>query len=88
MPSARAPGDDPEALVSASVRRQRPFAMTTGIGLLPLIIARDEAFYGLASVVAFGLVVGTVLSLGVVPTLYSLVMRIPGRPREVDDATA
>jgi len=62
--------------------------MTTGIGLLPLIIARDEAFYGLASVVTFGLVVGTVLSLGVVPTLYSLVMRIPGRPREVDDATA
>jgi len=62
--------------------------MTTVIGLLPLIIARDELFYGLASVVTFGLVVGTVFSLGIVPTLYSLVMRIPRRPRELDDATA
>jgi len=85
------PGDDLEALVSASVRRLRPIVMTTVttvVGLLPLIIARDELFYGLASMVAAGLVVGTVLSLGVVPTLYSAVMRIPGRRPAADDAGA
>jgi multidrug efflux pump subunit AcrB len=33
-------------------------------------------FYGMASVIAFGLVVGTILTLGFVPVLYTLVFRI------------
>ena len=64
-----------EAIVTASVRRLRPIIMTTVttiLGLLPLILSRDPLFYGMASVIAFGLMVGTVLTLGVVPILYSL----------------
>ncbi|MGB3455992.1 MAG: efflux RND transporter permease subunit [Litorimonas sp.] len=74
-----AEGDDYEsrqaALISASKRRLRPIlitTITTILGLLPLIIGRDVLFYGLANVVAFGLAVGTILTLGVVPVLYSL----------------
>ncbi|MGF1510325.1 MAG: efflux RND transporter permease subunit [Myxococcota bacterium] len=72
--------DDFEAVVSACVRRLRPIVMTTVttiLGLLPLIIAQDALFYGMASVIAFGLLVGTVLTLGVVPVLFSLLFRIP-----------
>lgn len=78
-----------EALVSASVRRLRPIVMTTVttvIGLLPLILSGDALFYGLASVVAFGLIVGTVLTLGVVPTLYSVVLGV--RPRATQTHSA
>lgn len=62
-----------EAILEASVRRLRPILMTTVttvLGLLPLILSRDALFYGFASVVAWGLMVGTVLTLGVVPVLY------------------
>jgi multidrug efflux pump subunit AcrB len=51
-------------------------AVTTMLGVLPLIIFRDPLFYSLACVIAFGLALGTVLSLLVVPVLYSLFMRI------------
>ncbi|PWG63521.1 efflux RND transporter permease subunit [Spiribacter halobius] len=71
---------DFEALIAACVRRLRPILMTTIttlLGLLPLIIAEDALFYGLAAVLACGLAVGTMLTLGVVPVLYSLVFRIP-----------
>jgi multidrug efflux pump subunit AcrB len=68
-----------EAVISASVRRLRPILMTTVttiLGLLPLIVTHDALFYGMASVIAFGLLVGTVLTLGVVPVLYSLFFRL------------
>ncbi|APE26901.1 efflux RND transporter permease subunit [Aurantiacibacter gangjinensis] len=63
-----------KAIISASLRRFRPIIMTTittVVGLLPLMIAQDVLFYGMASVIAFGLLVGTVLTLGVVPVLYA-----------------
>jgi multidrug efflux pump subunit AcrB len=41
------------------------------MGLLPLIIGQDALFYGMASVIAFGLGIGTILTLGVVPALYA-----------------
>lgn len=72
--------NDADALVDASARRLRPVLMsatTTILGLLPLIIARDPLFYAMAGAIAFGLGIGTVLTLGVVPVLYSLVFRIP-----------
>jgi multidrug efflux pump subunit AcrB len=45
--------------------------VTTVIGLLPLIIAKDILFFGMASALAFGLGLGTLLvSLGLTPVLY------------------
>jgi multidrug efflux pump subunit AcrB len=67
--------NDFDVLVSASIHRLRPIIMsttTTVLGLLPLILSQDALFYGMASAIAFGLAVGTLLTLGVVPVLYSL----------------
>lgn len=67
-----------EAIVSSCVLRLRPIMMTTVttiLGLLPLILSRDPMFYGMANAMAFGLGIGTVLSLGLVPVLYSLFFR-------------
>ncbi len=64
-----------DAIVDASLMRARPIAMTTIttiLGLLPLILAVDPLFYGMASVIAFGLGIGTLLTLGVVPVLFAL----------------
>lgn len=77
-----------EAVVTACVRRLRPILMTTlttVAGLLPLIIAQDVLFYGMAVAMAFGLLVGTgIVSLGMTPVLYSLFFGIsPARkPRK------
>ena len=65
-----------EAIVAASVKRLRPIIMTTittVLGLSPLILSRDILFYDLAVVISGGLLIGTVLTLAVVPVLYSLV---------------
>lgn len=67
--------NDFEAVVNACVRRLRPILLTTIttiVGLLPLILSGDVLFYGMASVMAFGLAIGTVLTLGVAPALYCL----------------
>ncbi len=64
-----------DAIVAAAIKRLRPIIMTTIttiLGLMPLIISRDVLFYDLAVVVSGGLMVGTVLTLGVVPVLFSL----------------
>ena len=68
-----------QAVVQATISRFRPImmsAITTMLGVLPLIVFRDPLFYSLACVIAFGLALGTALSLLVVPVLYSLFMRI------------
>lgn len=74
--------DTYEAVVMAAVSRLRPIllmAITTIPGLLPLIVWRDPLFYGLAIVIAFGVAVGTVLTLVVTPVMYSLLFRVrPG----------
>ena len=69
-----------DAVIMAALARFRPILMstlTTILGLLPLIISRDPLFYGMASLIAFGLLVGTVLTLGIVPVLYTLFFRVP-----------
>ncbi|MGB7406738.1 MAG: efflux RND transporter permease subunit [Pacificimonas sp.] len=77
-----------DAVVSACRRRFRPVVMTTlttVAGLLPLIIAQDVLFYGFASSIAFGLLIGTPLvSLGMTPVLYCLMFGIK-RARDGDD---
>ena len=43
---------------------------------MPLIVWQDPLFYSLAIVIAFGLLIGTVFTLGVVPVLYTLFFRV------------
>lgn len=68
-----------DAIVTACVSRLRPILMTsltTILGMIPIIASRDPLFYDMANVIAFGLAIATVLSLGVLPVLYSLVFRV------------
>ncbi len=72
----RAPYD---AVVNAAISRFRPILMTTVttvLGVMPLIVSVDPLFYAMAVILAFGLVFGTVLTLGVVPVLYALLFRV------------
>ncbi len=76
-----------EAILEASVKRLRPILMTTLttiLGLAPIILSRDVLFYDLAVVIAGGLAAGTLLTLGVVPILYSLAYQ--RRPSNTVDA--
>jgi multidrug efflux pump subunit AcrB len=67
-----------EALVSAGVVRFRPIlltSMTTFIGLLPMVFDTNAAthmFVPLAISLAFGVLVGTVITLFLVPSLYHI----------------
>ena len=75
------------AVVDAAVARLRPIVMTTLttiLGLVPLALFGGEFWFGLAVVIMSGLAVGTLLTLGVVPVLYSLFFR--GRARPGGDA--
>ncbi|MFQ3237033.1 MAG: multidrug efflux pump subunit AcrB, partial [Paraglaciecola sp.] len=70
---------DYDAVINACITRLRPIAITTittVMGLLPLILSTDPLFYGMANVIAFGLAVGTVLTLGLVPVLYCLFFKV------------
>jgi multidrug efflux pump subunit AcrB len=63
------------AILAAALSRFRPILMTTVttvFGLLPLIVSNDALFYSMAIIIAFGLIFGTVLTLGMVPVLYSV----------------
>lgn len=76
----RAEGSDPHtAVVNAALSRFRPILMTTVttvLGLMPLILSVDPLFFSMAVVLAAGLIFGTVLTLGVVPAIYSVLFRI------------
>ena len=77
----REAGQDPyDAIVMACLARLRPIlmtALTTILGMLPIIISRDPLFYDMAITIAFGLAFATVLTLGLAPVLYATVLRIP-----------
>ena len=85
-------GMEPRAAVLESVRtRIRPIFMTTSttvLGLMPLVLfpgAGSELYRGLGSVVLGGLVVSTLFTLILVPTLFSLVMDAFGTPEAAPD---
>ncbi|MBA6349109.1 MULTISPECIES: efflux RND transporter permease subunit [unclassified Colwellia] len=70
---------DYQAIVNSCLTRLRPITMTTVttiMGLLPLLIDPMSMFYGMATVLAFGLGVGTILTLAVVPVLYASFFKI------------
>ena len=54
--------------------------LTTILGLVPLAVFGGEFWFGMAIVIMSGLAVGTLLTLGVVPVLYSLMFAFR-RPR-------
>lgn len=74
-----------DAISAASQSRVRPILMTTGTslaGLLPMVISQGsgaELYRGVATVVLGGLAFGTVLTLVVVPALFSLVWQLRNR---------
>ncbi len=79
-----------DAVVEAAVLRLRPILMTTGamvLGAVPLALAHGagaESRQPIGWVIVGGILVGTVLTLFVVPTVYSLVARrhTPSEPAE------
>jgi multidrug efflux pump subunit AcrB len=67
-----------EAILKACIARVRPIlmtAMTTILGLIPLALFGGDMWFPMAVVIMGGLAVGTILSLGFVPVLYSLFFR-------------
>ena len=75
--------------MTAALARFRPILITTAttvLGLSTLIVSRDPLFYGMANTIAFGLAIGPLLTLGVVPVLYTLLFRIeiPARAAPVE----
>lgn len=70
------------AIIDSALARARPIIMTTLttiLGLMPLMLFGGELWYAMTIVIMSGLAVGTVLTLGVVPVLYSLFFERSGR---------
>lgn len=71
-----------EAIVEACQKRIRPILLTTAttvLGLIPLYLGGGEMWEPMALAIMGGLLVSTMLTLGVVPVLYALLFRIDGR---------
>ncbi|MFQ5804270.1 MAG: efflux RND transporter permease subunit, partial [Candidatus Methylomirabilales bacterium] len=78
-------GGEPQEAILESVRiRIRPIFMTTAttvFGMLPLVFARgsgSELYRGLGAAVLGGLVVASLFTLILIPTLFSLWMDVQG----------
>lgn len=66
------------ACIDAVDKRFRPIIFTTAttvIGLVPLMISRSPIFTPMAISLMFGLLVSTILTLVIIPTVYSLAER-------------
>ncbi|MFA8434628.1 MAG: efflux RND transporter permease subunit [Marinifilaceae bacterium] len=65
------------AIIDSAVSRMRPVVMasfTTILGMIPLI--SDDLFGGMAVAIMFGLLVGTLITLIIVPLLYSIFFKV------------
>lgn len=63
-----------EAAIAAGKRRMRPIFLTSaaaGIGVVPMILSRSALWGPLGTVICFGLLVAMVLTLYLMPLLYS-----------------
>lgn len=64
-----------EAILEASVKRLRPIVMTKLVcilGLVPLMLFGGDLWYPMAAGMIGGLLLGTLITLGLVPVVYSL----------------
>jgi len=71
--------DQWNAIINASMTRLRPILVTTAttvLGFMPIILSKNILFYDLGIVVVGGLIIGTLLTLGVVPVLYAVFYRV------------
>jgi multidrug efflux pump subunit AcrB len=67
------------AVIEAAQRRLRPILLTTATtvgGLIPLYLGGGPMWEPMAIAIMFGLVFSTVLTLGIVPILYSVLFRV------------
>ncbi|RTE86272.1 MULTISPECIES: efflux RND transporter permease subunit [Gammaproteobacteria] len=74
-----------QALIDASVKRVRPVSMaavTTILGMIPLLF--DAFFASMAVAIMFGLGFATILTLIVVPVMYSFMLRIGHATKATD----
>jgi len=84
----RAGVDIKRAVEEAAVLRLRPILMTTGamvLGAVPLAVAHGagaESRQAIGAVIVGGMLLGTLLTLFVVPTVYSLIARKTPNPEE------
>lgn len=68
-----------DAVIYAALKRLRPIVMTKLtciLGLVPLMIFGGDLWYGMTVVIMGGLALGTLLTLGVIPVLYTVFFRI------------
>ncbi|UCE05200.1 MAG: efflux RND transporter permease subunit, partial [bacterium] len=71
--------EPPRAVVESAQRRLRPILLTTATtigGLIPLYIGGGPMWEPMAVAIMFGLAFATLLTLGFVPVLYSLLFKI------------
>ncbi|MCA1769570.1 MAG: efflux RND transporter permease subunit, partial [Halomonas sp.] len=83
-------GSPQEAILEAGRRRLRPVLMstlTTSGGLLPLWLGGGLLWAPMAIAIIFGLLAAALITLCVVPVLYSLLMRVPFEPRRDGEAS-
>jgi multidrug efflux pump subunit AcrB len=81
----RAGKDRLTATIDSALSRLRPVMMaslTTILGMAPLIT--DSMFNSTAVVIMFGLAVGSIITLVVVPVLYTVLYRVDGRNLKKD----
>lgn len=67
-----------EAAMAAGKRRMRPIFLTSAaasVGVIPMIISRSPLWGPLGSVICFGLLISMVLTLYILPILYTWVMK-------------
>ncbi|RXQ88155.1 efflux RND transporter permease subunit [Ancylomarina salipaludis] len=65
------------AIIDSAVSRMRPVIMasfTTILGMIPLI--SDELFGGMAVAIMFGLLIGSIITLIIIPILYAIFYRV------------
>lgn len=68
-----------EAIIVAAQRRLRPILLTTAttvLGMIPLYLGGGEMWEPMAVAIIAGLLFSTILTLGLVPVLYSLFYRV------------
>jgi multidrug efflux pump subunit AcrB/outer membrane protein TolC len=67
-----------EAALAAGKRRMRPIFLTSAaasVGVIPMIISRSPLWGPLGTVICFGLLISMVLTLFILPVLYSIIYR-------------